>query len=94
MPEFDLGDINRAGGLPALCSTPRDRKTGREKRNREEIGTGATRGFYFFAASPLSSASDKTAMIRRLGTGLKRYQNSKNRIDGSIYRQLSLRDRH
>ena len=27
MPEFDLGDINRAGGLPALCSTPRDRKT-------------------------------------------------------------------
>lgn len=31
----------------------------------------------FFAASPLSGASDKTAMIRRLGTGLKRYQNSK-----------------
>ena len=52
-------------------------KGGRGQRNREEIGTGATIGFYFFAASPLSSASDKTAMIRRLGTGLKRYQNSK-----------------
>ena len=24
MPEFDLGDIGRAGGLPALCSSPLD----------------------------------------------------------------------
>ena len=63
---------------------------GRETARR----LGATRGFYFFAASPLSSASDKTAMIRWLGTGLKRYQNCENRIDGSIYRQLSLWDRH
>ena len=43
--EFDLVDINRAGGLPALCSTPRDRKTP-GMRLSKETNVGATQAFW------------------------------------------------
>ena len=41
---------------------------GQGQRNREEIGAGAVRARFEcgFAASPLSRAPDKTAMLRRL----------------------------
>ena len=54
MPEFDFGDIGRAGGLPALCSTPLDceqsliffkvagvGRTSGERRSRETRETRA-----------------------------------------------------
>ena len=40
-------------------------KGGRGQRNREEIKAGTT-FIIFLAASPLSRAPDKTAMLRRL----------------------------
>ena len=67
-----MGALSNIGG----------RSGGRGPRNREEIGAGTTKNrFLFFlwlhrsfgcafalvfAASPLSSAPDKTAMLRRL----------------------------
>lgn len=44
---FDLGDITRAGGLPALYSTPRDRKTPGMPLSKE-TNVGATQAFWTF----------------------------------------------
>ena len=65
MPEFDLGDISRAGGLPALCSTPRDRKTPGMPLSKETNVPAYHGGFGW--ARKVIKAGEGTETARRLG---------------------------